>query len=165
MALIHEHLYKQEFFSAIRMATYTADLVLHIRSLYGKAGHDLHFVLAIPETLLVDLDQAICCGLILTELLTNAIRHAFPQGHERKPEVKVTLREEREDLLVLEVADNGVGFPEVALTDKGQSLGLRIVHALARQLDGTVTFLNAEGCVARLTFARTSRGNTVKNTL
>jgi two-component sensor histidine kinase len=42
---------------------------------------------------------------------------------------------------------------------------LRIVHALARQLDGTVTFLNAEGCVARLTFARTSRGNTVKNTL
>lgn len=165
MALIHEHLYKQESFSTILMAAYTADLVLHIRSLYGKVGHELRFVLAIPETLLVDLDQAICCGLILTELLTNAIRHAFPPGHERKPEVKITLREERENFLVLEVADNGVGLSETVLTEKEQSLGLRIVHALARQLDGTITFLNAEGCVARLTFVRTSRGNSTKSPL
>ena len=165
MALIHEHLYKQEFFSAILMATYTADLVLHIRSLYGKAGHELHFVLAIPETLLVDLDQAICCGLILTELLTNVLRHAFPPGHERKPEVKITLREERENLLVLEITDNGVGLPEAVLTEKEHSLGLRIVHALARQLDGTMTLRNAKGCVARLTFARTSRGSAAKKTL
>jgi two-component sensor histidine kinase len=92
---------------------------------------------------------AIPCGLILNELITNAMIHAFPDG--RSGELWVTLRRENDDSVLLRVADNGVGLREGLVVESSPTLGLRLIRSLTRQIDGEFELTRSQpGTEARL---------------
>jgi PAS domain S-box-containing protein len=102
------------------------------------------------EAVQVGIEVATPCGLILNELASNALRHAFPGGREGM--VTVTLRSPRRGEYVLTVQDNGVGLPEKVDLQNPATLGLRLVRVLADQVGGTVTRNPGEGTTVIVTF-------------
>jgi two-component sensor histidine kinase/sensor domain CHASE-containing protein len=133
MALIHERLYGSGS-DAVNFAEYARDLVTHLRhSLSGDSGR-IAVTVDIEEVAL-DMDVAVPCGLVINELLTNALQHAFPEG--RAGTVTVSLRR-RDGTLELRVTDDGVGLPQGVDPDNPGTLGLRIVNILSAQLRGTL---------------------------
>jgi two-component sensor histidine kinase len=102
------------------------------------------------EPVHMNLELAIPCGLILNELVTNAIKHAFPAG--QAGEIRVTLRQYDTDGYSLQVADNGVGLPDALAAATVTSLGLRLIRVLTRQIDGQFELVATyPGTEARLT--------------
>jgi len=89
------------------------------------------------KAVFLDINTAIPCGLIINELISNALEHAFPDG--RPGEIRVRFEPDGDGRFLLEVADTGVGIPEGVELDKAESLGLQIVRLLVEQLDGTIT--------------------------
>jgi len=108
------------------------------------------------QPLLLGLNQAIPCGLILNELLTNCLKYAFPdqRANQRECEILVKLSWAEDQPVKLTVADNGVGLPAAFDWRGSQSLGLRMMSILGRQLDGTVEREPGAGTVFSLTFPR-----------
>jgi len=108
---------------------------------------------AIAPELRLSLDQAISCGLLLNELVTNALKHAFPTAAPREdaPRIRVAL-ELREHTFLLTVQDNGVGIGEDLMETDRRTLGLRLVQALVRQLEGTLHFAPGPGCQITVEF-------------
>jgi PAS domain S-box-containing protein len=137
MALLHQMLYQSDTIGRVQMDEYLRALALHVRGSHAGEAIELTFAL---QPITMDLDRAIPCGLIVTELLTNCLKHAFDGGRGR---VRLGLRDVEAGSCALEVSDNGVGAPG----DIGQStsLGLRLVRALARQLLGTLDWQTREG--------------------
>ena len=97
----------------------------------------------------LDLDTAIPCGLIVNELVANSLEHAFPQ---HKGVISIEFRTEA-DLQILTVWDNGIGLSDDFDAEETQSLGLKLVAALARQLDGQLRCEVAEGARFSIRFA------------
>ena len=95
------------------------------------------------------LDQAIPCGLALNELITNALKHAFPE--QRKGTVKLVLRL-KDGMVHLRVEDDGVGMPEGFDVARDANLGLELVSTLMEQLDGAFTVEHGNGARYLLTF-------------
>ena len=91
----------------------------------------------------LDLDVAVPCGLVINELLTNALKHAFPEG--RAGAVNVSLRRQPGGLLALAVADDGIGLPATVDIANPATLGLRIVKILAAQIRGTLETARGRG--------------------
>ena len=159
MALIHELLYRDE--GKVDLAN--VDFLDYLRHLADYLA-DLHHVesaklrLAVEgEDIRLDADLATDCGLIASELISNALRHAFPGG--AKGRVSVTLRKDGAGGILFEVADDGVGLPaglagrDADLGEGGnRTTGLRLVRLIAGQLGASLEFLETEGggCTARL---------------
>ena len=134
MALIHERLYGSGS-DAVNFAEYARDLVAHLRhSLAGDSGRVAVTVDIAEEAL--DMDVAVPCGLVINELLTNALKHAFPEG--RAGCVTVSLHRRHDGALELRVADDGIGLPPDVDPDNPGSLGLRIVNILCAQVRGVL---------------------------
>jgi two-component sensor histidine kinase len=94
------------------------------------------------------LDQAIPCGLVITELLTNALKHAFPESGTdiAGVEIRITIQQNADRGLVLEVSDNGTGLPEAIDVRHTDSLGLQLVNTLmSYQLKGALHVKNVNG--------------------
>jgi PAS domain S-box-containing protein len=132
MALLHQMLYQSDTIGRVKMDEYVRALALHVRG--SHAGEEIEMIFAL-EPITLDMDRAIPCGLIVTELLTNCLKHAF---HGRRGRVTLGLRRLADGLCELRVADDGEGSAE----DIGESvsLGLRLVRALARQVLGTLAW-------------------------
>lgn len=147
MALVHEHLYESTSLARIDTREYVDDLVSTVISSMDISGGRVSVESSVAE-LPLDIDHAIPLGLIINELLSNALKYACPDKTGR-----VELRLERqEEAVVLEVADDGPGIPRGVPVRQG-SLGLQLVDALAGQLRGTLRFENTEpGLAVRLTF-------------
>lgn len=136
MALIHERLYARKHMAAIEFDSYARTLVHELVYSYaGRAGNVTGRIL--PPQILLSIGQAIPCGLILNELVTNALKYAYPETG--KGEVVVELHESPEGRIRLAVSDQGRGLPEAFDFRTAKSLGLRIVDVLAKQLGGTLT--------------------------
>jgi PAS domain S-box-containing protein len=152
MALIHERLNRDENADQLDFREYAETLSRELFHSYGaNSDKALRFELA-PVWL--GLRQAIPCGLILNELVTNALKYAFAK--EGAGEILVTLSCDQRDLVKLTVADDGVGLPPGFDFHESPSLGLRIVDILSRQLDGTVEQTTGKGTTFSLTFPRAS---------
>jgi two-component sensor histidine kinase len=102
------------------------------------------------EDIPVAVDTAIPCGLIVNELVSNALRHAFPEGH--KGSVSLGLHARPGDWVELTVADDGRGFPEAAHTSNPRSLGLWLVELLAAQIGAAVQRSSGAGTQYRIVF-------------
>ncbi len=135
MAALHEAVYRSDNFSQV-------DLGVYLRQLTGQLGRSL---VTVPGqitfrldlfSVALDLDQAIPCGLIVNELVSNALKHAFPGG--RQGEVRIELEWSGEEDLRLRITDNGIGLPPDFDVIRAKSLGLQLVSDLARQLDGSL---------------------------
>jgi len=152
MAMIHERLYSHEDFDRLDFQQYVEVLARELFSAYGLDSGLVRLRLDL-EPVSLDLNQAIPCGLILNELVSNCLKHAFPDG--RPGEILVALRQ-NDDRVTLRVADDGVGLNPDVDWRKSQSLGLRIVNILARQLKGTVQEEPGRGAGFSLAFQKTA---------
>ena len=145
MALLHQMLYQSDTIGRVQMDEYLRALALHVRGSHAGEEIELGFAL---QPITMDLDRAIPCGLIVTELLTNCLKHAFGG---RRGRVLLGLREAAGGDCTLEVSDDGVGTP--GDIERSESLGLRLVRALGRQLLGTFTWdSHSDGTTVTLTF-------------
>lgn len=137
IAMLHERLYRAEDLTRIDMNDYINELVSSVQRAHGDP-HGWISVNVKADDILLGIDPAMPCGLIVTELLTNALRHAFGAPAEAA-RVDVQLYRDTPNLVLL-VADNGKGMPPDFDLDESESLGLQLVHTLAAQLQGKVVF-------------------------
>ncbi|SNQ60116.1 MASE3 domain-containing protein [Candidatus Methanoperedens nitratireducens] len=150
MSLIHEKIYQSDDFSRVDFKDYTADMVDRLFQAYGF--DDRRVVLDIDaEDALLDIDSAIPCGLIINELVTNSLKHAFPDG--RAGEIKIALHRTDDTEIELIVGDNGIGFPEDVDFRKTESLGLQLVTLLVNtQLEGEIKLNRSQGTEFQIKF-------------
>jgi len=151
MALIHEKLYTSEDLSHIDIASYIHSLTHQLITTYRTASSRVSMNIAITDIFLT-ITTAIPCGLIINELVTNALKHAFPQ--ERDGTITVSMTPSNKDSLILTVSDTGIGFPKEIDFRNTTTLGMQLVTSLAQQLEGTITLDRSEGT----TFTTTFRG-------
>jgi two-component sensor histidine kinase len=125
--------------------------VAYFFSTYGdQAGKITRGIQIETPSLSLDMNTAIPFGLILTELLSNALKHAFPSGKEG--EIHIAVRPGIPGMLSLEVRDNGVGLPQNITVEEAQSLGLQLVRLLTRQVKGTIDIKRSKGTTVTITF-------------
>jgi PAS domain S-box-containing protein len=141
MALVHERLYRSEDLASVNFGEYTEELANQLFRNHVLSANTIRLKLDI-EKIPLDIDRAIPCGLLLNELISNALKHAFPHG--RSGEIRVSLQSTGNGGLALSVADNGVGLPDEATLQARGSLGMRLVHSLATQLDTHIEFLRRD---------------------
>ncbi len=153
MAMIHEKLYLSEGVHQVRFRDYVTDLVHEILGSFGSAAHSISVRLEIDDVAF-RMKTAIPCGLILIELVSNAVKHAFPNG--RRGEITVALHADGAHGRRLSVRDNGIGIPEGLKIAGLKSLGLRLVSDLARhQLQGRMGIARDGGTTVHVTFKTT----------
>lgn len=150
MSLIHEKLYRSEDLSSINFSDYISDLTRSIFRTYGSSAGGVDLKIE-ADDILLGIDTAIPCGLIINELVSNAIKHAFPEG--RKGEVKIALKKTTAGEIEMRVIDNGAGIPADIDFNTTESLGLRLVNALSKeQLQGNIELNENGGTEFRIRF-------------
>ena len=142
MALIHEQLYQSSDLARIDFAQYAQRLVNHLDKSYRGWASNIALTTTIDDIQL-DIDSAIPCGLIINELVTNAIKHAFPDDHSGT--ICVTMHKDGDQRITLTVSDNGIGLPEDFDLRQTQSLGLLLVNGLTEQLGGSLYWNSVAG--------------------
>jgi PAS domain S-box-containing protein len=151
MALIHEKLYQSEDLSRIDFAEYVRNLVDYLFRSYGANAARVTLKTDI-DGILLGIHKAIPCGLIINELVSNSLKHAFPGN--RHGEIRLDLHQ-NDDRFELVISDDGVGFPKGLDFQKTESLGLQLVNTLALQLEGTIELdSNGGGTSFRIMFGR-----------
>lgn len=136
MALIHERFYRSKDFARVDFTEYVQSLTGHLYHSFGMSDKAIKFKINIKDVLL-DINTAIPCGLIINELVSNSFKHAFPDG--KKGEIHISMHPLNEDEIELAVSDNGVGVPEDVDFRNTESLGLHLVTILAEgQLHGAI---------------------------
>ena len=152
MALIHEKLYQSKDLSKIDFAAYTRSLTMYlIRSCSVNPGAitmDINI-----EDIFLGIDIAIPCALIINELVTNSLKHAFPPDKKGKIRIKFYL--DNGDNFILRVGDNGVGFPRNIDFRDTETLGLELVMTLVKQLRGTIELDRSSGTEFEIVFGHT----------
>lgn len=150
IALLHEKLYGSNQLDQIDFADYLRDLVTELFRAYRVRKDGIKIQTTI-EHVHLGIDTAIPCGLILNELVSNALKHAFPG--ERKGEVWIDLGPTNVDEFELTVRDDGIGLPKGFDWQQCKSLGLKLVLGLTKQLGGKMEVHRAAGTTFRLTFS------------
>ena len=155
MALVHEKLYQSKDLGRVEMAEYARQLMNDLFQINGAAASKIQLRLEL-EPVLVPVDVAIPCGLILNELTTNAIRHAF--DGRSSGEISVQLLTSSPETVQLTFADDGRGFSPQQDWRSADTLGLQLVRMLTDQLQGTINMINGRGTTFQLSFSRLSKG-------
>jgi two-component sensor histidine kinase len=152
MSFVHEELYQSDDLARINLADYVNTLADHLTQLYGSRVDPVRITTE-TENVFLGIDAAVPCGLILNELLTNSMKHAFPNG--KQGEIRVELRQvESTEIkeVLLAVNDNGVGFQQGFDPRNMQSLGLQLVVTLVEQLGGSMEFNGSDGARVEVSF-------------
>ncbi len=162
MAIIHEKLYQSEDLARIDFGDYVKSLVLDLFNSYGI--NNINYDINIHDVLL-DINTAIPCGLIVNELVTNSIKHGFLANmspanipSSRKDKIAVYMTKE-DDVYNLSVYDNGTGFPDDLDFHNTDSLGMQLVISLTSQLRGTLELERTEGTLFRIIFKEVEYNN------
>ncbi len=150
MAIIHENLYHTANFSSINFSNYLSNLSINLVSSYQIQENSVNLKTDFEPVELV-LDQAIPCGLIVNELVTNALKYAFSGNDEA--EIRISLKQEGEQVFI-SVKDNGVGLPKNFDYEQTDSLGLQLVVTLIEQLDGKLEMISDGGTEFRIVFEK-----------
>ncbi len=149
MALIHESLYQSKDLSRINFADYIKRLTTHLFSMYRIGAERVQLKVDVGEVFL-DINRAIPCGLIVNELVSNSLKHAFPNGQEGKIVVKMNGNSRGKISLI--VKDSGIGFPEDLDFKKTETLGMQLVTDLVAQIDGKIKLMKEQGTEFRVVF-------------
>lgn len=150
MALIHEKLYRSESLSKIDFKEYVDDLISSLFESYGVTENKVKLKVTV-ESISIGIDAAIPCGLIINELVSNSLKHAFPG--DKNGEIEISMSSTGNDMIELLVRDNGIGIPEGIDFRKTESLGLHIVNILVEnQLHGEITMNRNKGTEFRIRF-------------
>ena len=158
MALVHEKLYQEESLANIDFVAYIRELVNSLFSSYGvNSAAITHKISA--DGVSLNINTAMPCSLILNELVSNSLKHAFPEDvgsttpfHREKGEIRIDCRKDTDDRFILIVSDNGVGFPKDVDWKNTESLGLQLVNNLVSHLDGIIELTSNGGTEFKITF-------------
>ncbi|WP_410508048.1 sensor histidine kinase [Methanosarcina hadiensis] len=161
MALIHEELYKGDRNDTLDFAAYIRKFTADLFSSYNIGNSNINLKTDL-ESVYLDMDAAVPLGIIINELISNSLKHAFPAGSEG--EINISLRrtetlssrpeesgqnqnfEEKDSYqYILKVADNGKGIPEEVEFQNPDSLGLQLVNILIEQMDGCIELKRNHG--------------------
>ncbi|MCK9150628.1 response regulator [Methanobacterium alcaliphilum] len=134
IALIHEKLYHSQDISKINLTDYIQSMISDLFDSYGMDIHKLEAKLEVDDVLM-GIETAIPCGLIINELVSNSLKYAFPDG---KGSILISLHKLNDDEYSLMICDNGVGLPENLDLNQTNTLGLQIVNNLVNQIDGVM---------------------------
>lgn len=148
MAMVHEALYRSDSLSRLDGDAFIRDIARTLQRAYGIGSEVAVDVQAAGVTM--EIETAVPCGLIINELVSNALKHAFQNG--RRGTISVRLDRDGQARYVLSVEDNGVGVPDLGRWNQPRTLGWQLVQALADQLGGTVELESGEGTRFVLTF-------------
>jgi PAS domain S-box-containing protein len=148
MAILHEILDESSSLAEIDFADYIQRLVAHLVRSYGAIGRIRTRLRLDP--LSCHRDVALPCGLIVNEVLSNALKYAFPGG--KAGEVQIELRREASGRVHLLIADNGIGLPSGCDWETSPTLGLRLVRTLARQIEANMQVTGDDGTAFSITF-------------
>ena len=148
MSLVHEMLYQSGNLAKVDMKNYISRLSNYLYEIYGVDSKRIHITQDIDE-LSLKIDTAIPCGLIINEIISNAFKYAFPGG--RSGEIKISLKTHHATK-ELTISDNGVGIPASITIEKANSLGLRLICNLTKQLGGKIALHRENGSTFILTF-------------
>jgi PAS domain S-box-containing protein len=150
MALIHEQLYQSQDLAHIDFSQYVRDLAAHLFRTYLTQGPNVRLIVDVRNVYL-DADHAITCGMIINELVSNALKHAFAAGAQGT--LRIATEWESEDMLRLLVGDSGRGIPPSIDHTNAPSLGLKLVRMLAEQLRGTIELSRTGGTTFTVRFS------------
>jgi two-component sensor histidine kinase len=147
MSFIHDLLYQTIDFTNIDFSRYLENITSNIMNTYTMNKNiklDLE-----TEPIFLDLDNAIPCGLIVNELITNAFKYAFPAGIQG--EIKIVLKQ-NQGKVILSVSDNGIGLDKHVDYKTTESLGFQLINSLVSQIDGELTYEYNEGTKFNISF-------------
>ncbi len=142
MALIHQTLYNSENLNNIHLSNYIKNLVNNLFKAYLANSKQIKLELNI-ENVDLSLDKAMSCGLIINELVSNSLKHAFPKNYNGK--IDVTLKKTINNRILLEVYDNGIGFPNDVDFKTSDTLGLKLISTITKQMDGKISIKKNNG--------------------
>ena len=155
MALIHERLYQSGDFARVDFAEYTRGLTSHLFGSYGIAPDFIKSFVDIKDVFL-DINTAIPCGLVINELVSNSLKHAFKNGQQG--EVRIGMSALNGNEIDLVISDNGVGLPEGVNFRNTESMGLRLVSILAEsQLHGNIEVDRTNGTSFHIRFKKNNK--------
>jgi len=149
IALVHEKLYRSSDLSKIDFADYLQSLFDHLFQFFRFEADQIRLETDL-ERIFLDINSALPCALISNELVSNVLKHAFPEG--RKGVIRIGLRREGDGTVELRIGDDGVGFPERIDINNADSFGLQIVNLLVGQLEGIIKLDRGEGTAFTVTF-------------
>jgi len=149
MALIHEKLYRSTNLAQINFGEYLEDLVTNLFHSYNISDNRI-LLQVIAEPISLNLETATPCGLIANELVSNTLKHAFPDGASGTVSVECYQTGDRQ--IHLFVKDNGIGFPQKLDFRKTNSMGFQVVCTLTEQLEGTIELSRQNGTEFHLKF-------------
>lgn len=148
MSLVHEKLYQSENFSVLKMRDYLTTIAKDLLFTYTTAHHRVILDVDI-EDLVFDVDRAVPCGLVVNELVSNALKYAFVEDRDSDDVLSIQMRQDEDSMIEIVVRDNGRGLPgemSLASFELLDSLGLRLVHRLVvKQLHGEISIATDQG--------------------
>ena len=148
MALVHEKLYKSKDLASIDLGEYITTLVHELFRSYKAKSKAIALDVSV-DNISIDIDTAIPCGLIINELVSNSLKHAF---HNNKPgEIHIGFHS-KDTEYTLSVGDNGIGIPQNIDFHNTESLGLQLVCALTHQLNGSIELNRTNGTIFKVVF-------------
>jgi PAS domain S-box-containing protein len=151
MALVHERLYESQDFASIDFAEYIGDLSTRLFSSYQADPGRITLKIDVGG-ISMGIDKAIPCGLIINELVSNALKHAFPDN--LSGEISICFSVDDDDWITLTVVDTGVGIPPALDFKNTGTLGLQLVNMLTHQLNGQISMEGMTGTAFTLRFLR-----------
>jgi two-component sensor histidine kinase len=150
ISLIHEKLYQTNDLTRIDFEKYLRSLVHHLFKSFELKRTNIKLRIK-AENVFLTMDTAIPCGLIINELVTNSLKHAFPSSNEGEISIEVTYHADNKFTLI--VKDNGVGIPKDLNINNTDTLGFLLVQSLARQIEGNLEVVRQNGTEFRITFS------------
>ncbi|MBL9136911.1 MAG: PAS domain-containing protein [Verrucomicrobiales bacterium] len=149
MALLHEALYRSQNLARVDFGPYVRHLCAHLARAYGQSARPVVVEVKI-DGLQLDLDRAVPCGLIVSEAVTNAFKHAF--GSRGAGGIEVAARSLEGKLVELRISDDGIGLPPAFDPSRADTLGFQLLSRLAQQLEGRMRVETGEGTCVVVTF-------------
>jgi two-component sensor histidine kinase len=148
ISMVHEKLYQSKNIDKIEFGEYISNIVTNLFQTYD-VNQDIIEYSSSLDNIKLNIETSIPCGLIITELVTNSIKHAFLDGKKGKIWVELQSKNEKFTLII---KDNGVGFPEDLDFKNTESLGLQLVDLLVDQVDGTIELNRKNGTEFKIEF-------------
>jgi len=144
MAIIHQNLYQEDNLTGINASDYIGKLCLSLFQSYRVDNNRISFETDV-DPILLDVDTSIPIGLILNELISNSLKHAFP--NQRSGSIRLSLKEV-DEVLIISVKDNGIGMSDTA--ELKSSFGMKMIKAFVRKLEAEMDLINSEGLEVKL---------------
>ena len=151
MSLLYEMLYQSKDIARVDLSEYIRSLTTHLVSMYRDRVGVINLKLDVKDVYL-DLKRAVPCGLIITELVSNTLKHAFSKAE--RGEIAVEMHPDKGEKYTLVIRDSGKGFPEELDFRETESLGMKLVVDLVKQLKGTIELDRTKGTSFSIRFRR-----------